>query len=280
MNKLAFTDFREFLNSVEEFTQEKLLQVKFLLENEGMEIESIDDLWINSDDVLFTLLPDGTLQRVNLYIAEQIVNQYKPLLEPDYKYHIYICNTLSKMFNHHRKHRYKINTRNDGTFYYLYIDYHGHIIKEKENERLRLCLNCLRKYYTEKGVRVNYLTEKDAWQFDLKKFHEEHKYFYEFNINDFELPQGLIPNVYPKNWSVIAKKYKEKQNWICEKCGWRPAKQEERRFLHLHHKNGDKRNNFSTNLQVLCIKCHANIDSFHGRIKNNSDYREFLKLKK
>ena len=34
--------------------------------------------------------------------------------------------------------------------------------------------------------------------------------------------------------------------------------------LHVHHINGDKRNNNADNLQVLCASCHFNI---HARFK-------------
>jgi len=39
--------------------------------------------------------------------------------------------------------------------------------------------------------------------------------------------------------------------------------QAESRFLHVHHRNGQKHDNADTNLKVLCIACHAE-EPMHG----------------
>lgn len=60
---------------------------------------------------------------------------------------------------------------------------------------------------------------------------------------------------YTLDWSRISKIYREKMNYTCERC--RVNLENNRRFLHTHHLNGNKLNNHHTNLQALCIKCHA-----------------------
>ena len=279
---IKFTNFDDFLSVVKNFTKEDLIKMKLELKKEGLDISSLEDLVINDSNILFTLLPDGTLQRVNLYIAEQIISWYNNDLKPIYKYHIFKCSTLENMFRLKRKHRYKINARNDGTFYFRYINSRGKIIKEVENEKIDICKNCLKKYFHLIGKYYNPMeADKYVKEFNLSEFDKTFGSF--FNIKDFDdLEKGdgfFKPNVYPKNWNEISKKIRKLRNYTCEKCGFKPRNDYEKRFIHLHHINGDKTNNNQDNLKVLCIKCHSDVDNFHSRLKSTSDYKEFLKLR-
>lgn len=278
---IKFTQFDEFLSVVRDFTKEDLIKVKLELQKDGLEINSLEELFINDDDILFTILPDGTLQRVNLYIAEEVIGIWNDELKPSYKYHIFRCATIENMFNSGRKHRYKINTRTDGTFYFRYINTRGRVIKEVEDEKINICKKCLNKYFHLINRYYN-PQESDIYvkEFDLEEFDKKFGSF--FNLKDYEgLKIGnsdFAPNVYTSNWNEIAKKLKELRNYTCEKCGFRPRNDYEKKFIHVHHINGDKTNNNQDNLKVLCIKCHANIDSFHSQIKATQNYKEFLFL--
>lgn len=53
----------------------------------------------------------------------------------------------------------------------------------------------------------------------------------------------------------------------CEICGiteWQNAPIK----CHLHHKDGDKRNNTLENLQILCPNCHSQTDSYCSSLKH------------
>lgn len=54
----------------------------------------------------------------------------------------------------------------------------------------------------------------------------------------------------------------------CERCGltqWQGVQIP----LELHHKNGNKRNNELSNLEILCPNCHALTETYRGKnIKN------------
>ena len=76
-------------------------------------------------------------------------------------------------------------------------------------------------------------------------------------------------NGYTRNWHEISTNYKERYNYTCEKCGISITNPFDRRFIHVHHKNGIKTDNNENNLQCLCIYCHANIDNLH---KENFSY--------
>jgi hypothetical protein len=277
---IKFTKFDEFLSVVKNFTKEDLIKAKLNLQKYGLDITSLDELIIDDNGVLFTLLPDGTLKRVNLYIAEEIIGRWNTEFKPSYKYHIFKCSTIQNMFNGGRKHRYKINTRTDGTFYFRYIDQYGHIIKEVENEKIDICKNCLKKYFHL--INKNYYPSKaDIYikEFNLEEFDKRFDLY--FDLDDYkDLKAGdsnFRPNVYEKSWDLISKKMKELKNYTCEKCGFQARNNYEKKFIHTHHIDGDKTNNSPNNLKVLCVKCHANIDDFHSQLKSNPNYKEFLR---
>ena len=273
---LKFSEFKTFLNAVESITSEKLAEAKRLLETEGKNIDDISDIFVNDNGELFEILPDGSLVRVNLYIATKVVDNYtlKYIQSRDlYKYHIYKCTTISNMFNSGRKHRYKINSRDDGTFYYTFTDYNGYVLKTVENQKLNICKNCLKKFLYK-----NYVSDSDVANFNLKDFHKQNKNFFDFDTSSMEKGEYAKANVYSRKWTEISNQIKSKRDYSCEECGWRPKNSYEKRFIHTHHQNGDKTNNRDDNLKVLCIKCHSNVDIYHKRIKSSSNYKEFLSL--
>lgn len=277
MKGLKLTDFKSFLNAVQLITQEDLEKAKTLLQTKGKNIQSIKDIFVNKNGELFELLPDGSLVRVNLYIATKVVDKYSfnaQRIEVDdlYKYHIYKCTTISNMFNSGRKHRYKINNRDDGTFHYSFTDSQGLLLKTDENQKLNVCKNCLKKF-----LHTQRTSDNDVSNFQLEKFHNQNNSFFgDIDISGMEKGADAKPNVYPKFWDEISKQVKINRNYMCEKCGYIPKIDYNKRYIHTHHVNGDKQNNYEDNLQVLCIKCHSEIDSFHARIKGSKDYKMYI----
>jgi hypothetical protein len=268
-----FTDFSSFLNAVESIISIELQKAREILKTTGKDITNISDILVNDNGLLFDILPDGTITRVNLYIAiksidTRAINYIKS--EDLYKYHIYKCKTISEMFNSGRKHRYKINNRDDGTFFFTFTDFRGRVIKKEENQKLNICKNCLRRFLGR------YPTEIDVRNFNLKEFHKKKANFFDFDTSNMEKGEFATPNIYSENWNIISKKVKEKRNYTCENCGFTPSNNYEKRFIHTHHINGDKQNNLEDNLKVLCIKCHSDIDIYHKRIKVSSNYKEFI----
>lgn len=80
---------------------------------------------------------------------------------------------------------------------------------------------------------------------------------------------------YTLYWQSISNAYKRKQNYTCEQCGIQVEKKD-RRFIHTHHKNGDKLNNSESNLECLCILCHSQVDKNHTEKTNPRDLEIFL----
>jgi len=274
---LVFEKFESFLFQVEKITSEKLNKAKKILEVEGKNIEDISAVFVSNDSELFDILPDGTLVKVNLYIATKNIDRYtlQTVSSKDlYKYHIYKCSTVSKMFHSKREHRYKINNRDDGTFYFIFNDYNGKILKEEQYQKLDVCKNCLHKFQNR------YASDYDVSNFKLKAFYQEQRSFFDFDTSKLEKGEDAKPNVYSKKWKEISTQFKKVRGYRCEECGWKANNYYQQRFIHTHHQNGDKTNNINENLKALCIECHSNVDGYHKQIKSQPNYREFIKLKK
>ena len=70
-------------------------------------------------------------------------------------------------------------------------------------------------------------------------------------------------NGYVRDKEKISKDYRNRQNYICEKCSVRPKENLHKRWWHTHHVDGDKTNNGLNNLKCYCIVCHSNVDASH-----------------
>lgn len=74
---------------------------------------------------------------------------------------------------------------------------------------------------------------------------------------------------YVHGWEQISKAYRERRDYTCEHCGVHIDDPLDRRFIHVHHKDGNKANNRESNLECLCIDCHAHIDAHHEQNFSN-----------
>lgn len=83
---------------------------------------------------------------------------------------------------------------------------------------------------------------------------------------------------YPFNFRRISKRYKKSKAYTCEQCYIKPNKFHHRKYWHVHHIDGKKTNNETSNLECLCIRCHAKIDDHHKGMINESDLKKFNNL--
>lgn len=71
------------------------------------------------------------------------------------------------------------------------------------------------------------------------------------------------------------KKLLIKQNILpdkCNKCGLTSIWQDEPINLHLHHRDGNNRNNVVENLEILCPNCHSQTHNYSGKKKQKAKH--------
>ena len=95
-------------------------------------------------------------------------------------------------------------------------------------------------------------------------------------INNPDYNWSSEQNSYLKDWQEISTIMKIARSYTCSECGWKPKSESEKRYIHTHHKNRDKENNSSFNLEVLCFDCHH---KNHPKFQNNSEHKKFLALR-
>lgn len=119
--------------------------------------------------------------------------------------------------------------------------------KKYENQQLQLCGFCKR--------------EADISDFDNTEGF--------FNLLDQQEQEYMNEKIevdifgYKLDWQKISKAYKIEKQYTCESCNIIIEKPIDRRYIHVHHKSGNKLNNARNNLECLCILCHANQDDKH-----------------
>lgn len=241
------------------------------LVHEGVDLQSLNELKV---------LADGTLSyknaRVLLYIRDVAsYGGYRRNRDDLPRFHIANCTTLQEMRERNRFERYVVAARTDGIFRIARID--GQRRRESD-ERLRVCQNCL--------GRLAFDGFDNAWDRArrvraVKAFTTER--FFSLYPRDILVHKpthdsnSAPPNVYPEDFDELARLTKERRGWKCERCTRDFSERRYRRFLHVHHENGQKYDCRPDNLRVLCLGCHADQPG-HGHMKSLPEYGEFCRL--
>lgn len=261
------TQFKELLSAVKKFgiyDFSKQIAIKQQIENfkkEGLD-SNLSDIFQTDNRELFILLKDGSIRKLVIHIVD--ISSYWHKDWPPPKFHIYKCEQIEKMEKNKKKHRYKISGRKDGTFFLIKKDKKGY-------EPLKICSYCLRDYNND------YESNKTKQTFKIKDYLDKNFIKKEVFKTKMDLDICTVPNQYSSCWPEISRKRKEQENYRCEKCHEDLSKN--RKFLHTHHIDSNKRNNIKENLKVLCIKCHAE-EPDHSHIKTTPQYKEFVKKRK
>lgn len=106
-------------------------------------------------------------------------------------------------------------------------------------EILELCKNCSRKVF------------KSWWGTNQPWFDAVLKYI-ENQTSPIFKSDG-----YHAMWSQISSAYRERVGFKCESCLIDLSNQDDKNWLHTHHKNGNKKDNRVINFQALCLLCHS-----------------------
>ena len=255
------------------------MEAELISWNSGEEWKSI-----NIDKVLVTaeikITPDkivcaddGTLEYGGQKLVVYIRDQYVPsdaTREKLPRFHVADCVALQEMRKLNRYDRYVVTYRRDGKFIVNFL----RDKKQEAERRLYVCKNCLDRL-NYNGYRRRGYSGQNAIRdyFDLRAFFERYDSQITRDPTHTDITAPL--NTYSPNWNQISHRYKETRNWECEECGVNLG--DKRKFLHVHHINGQKHDNNDKNLLSLCIRCHANKPQHH-QIRSDPDYREYMQI--
>jgi hypothetical protein len=242
------------------------IELERLTSQDGLDI-SLDDLKV---------LEDGTLaykdSRVLLYIRDVAVYGDR---EAEPRYHLSNCSTLKEMRERKRfSSRYVVSTRTDGQF-------NLNIIKGANTNtrltRLSVCQNCL-GFLSFNGFRMYWRRPQRVAavrSFELDDFFR--RFPKSLHTQTPKYNSGNAPlNTYGPDFKHVSGRAKAADHFKCGGCGVDLSSESHKRFLHTHHIDGDKSNNNTANLNVLCLVCHA---EEHPHMKGLPEFHHFQRLR-
>lgn len=171
--------------------------------------------------------------------------------------------------------RYVVSTRTDGRFNLNVIN--GGRTK-KELCDLLVCQNCLHflrfnafEMNWQKGRRLDFVKE-----FKVDNFFDKYPRSLHQQIPKHDSDTAPL-DTYSDDFETISRTVRNDSGWHCRRCGVDLSAREKQKWLHTHHKNGEKHDNRKENLEALCIGCHAK-EPNHGHIKNTPGYSEYSRV--
>lgn len=216
----------QFLSKVRNLTFEMFRNVELI----QVEIEKFDPSKIEKDENGFTIFKNGEERMLLFYYKPHLVRtKFGSYVLP--KYHVVECETRQEF----------------GGF--VFANKMPVRIREKEHnkksfEKLELCKNCSRRVF-------------QSWWGSNKPWYDSVlKYISEKNHKPSFFTVGELKG-YHVMWRQISEAYRESVGFKCESCRIDLSNQEDRKWLHTHHKNGNTKDNRPTNFQALCLLCHS-----------------------
>jgi hypothetical protein len=197
------------------------------------------------------------------------------------RYHLCNCRTWRDMKTKGRQDRYVASTRIDGVFELeVFIAARG--ASQKKMERLPVCQNCLDRLGW-KGFRNDGSLTRNERRSHVEGFALDEFFAHYRKSMVREKPRwtaSTMPTAsYSDDFDEVSSRARAAAQWRCQhpECGRVLAASWQRRYLHVHHRNGVKGDNSADNLFVICIEHHAKQPN-HEHLKSGRDYVEFMEL--
>ena len=77
-------------------------------------------------------------------------------------------------------------------------------------------------------------------------------------------------------WRKISREFRASKDYKCERCKVQAKERGDYKWWDAHHKDRDRTNDDWSNLECLCIVCHANVDDYHkSMLKRKKRYKAF-----
>ena len=242
--------YKKWKSSVAEITPFEKLE---LFSKAGKEV-NIDQV-VTDDDGLIRYKGEIVL----LYIRDIQTDQYTAKNRPEKtrRFHFaYRCETLRYMRQKGKYNRYIVSKNTSGKFLVdAYINKENHHEYVEVEAGLMACKNCIAEIQY-KGIVSPYKVPDNIWRgFIIEEFFKTYKAKI---INKPKYTEHLSPKPgYPKDWNYLSRIYRENRNYVCEGCGVKLSQMAYKKLLHTHHRDGIKSNSSPSNLEALCISCHA-----------------------
>ena len=212
------------------------------VENKDVDINNLkNDLEFTDDGIFLMDSKYGSKQQIFLYKSDYHLQKYgKP------RFHIRECEIIQEfMASGTLKSEYKYANTDKVLVYDM-----DNAFKQETITNLPLCQYC---------AKMIAIPPKDTSDFVaiLKKADKES------NANSNNMKVDILG--YTEDWPAISEAYREIKNYTCERCGVQMNNSFDQHYIHVHHKDGNKTNNRTSNLECLCIRCHAKVDEVHKR---------------
>jgi hypothetical protein len=230
---------------------------------EGIEV-SLEEITISSDGTF-----DYNGIKVLIYIKDQ---NYYAGRDNEYKFHICNCEKIDEFRRLGRLDRYVVSRNTNGQFEVnIYDRTNRRYIKQNHIIELKVCKYCLTKI-SYKGYTSYRSTPSVYDTFSLTEFFSIYKTS-QFSYTPSRMSDEAALNEYTSDFPKISEQFRKSKAWTCERCSL--SLEDDKKFLHVHHRNGLKWDNNFSNLECVCVGCHAESPG-HERMKFIPDYLNFM----
>ena len=220
-----------------------------------------------------TTLPDGTFElkgeQVVIYIRD--IDDYGRGTDGP-RFHVKTCKTIIRMRDVGRMTRYVAASEPEGVFV---VNVRHSFGARQERRPLKVCWNCLNEINYDNFARRSLDGKKSiVARCTPAQFFERHPRPLHSHLPARGADTAPL-NVYSPNFPEISRSMKDRSGWRCEGCMADLSEPSRRKYLNVHHRDGDRTNDSPSNLKVLCVACHGE-EPNHQHMKATPSYREYL----